>query len=311
MKWPHFEIITVKPTYSPKHYCLFSTCDHLSIRVSDRRLRPLIPLNDFSSETSGPIFFILDAKLSVNGGLRICSNGHGLLIKMAAMPVHGNKTPLRTLLQNQASFKDEYWYIASGTQGLPSLFKWWFVQMMTLGWHLTFLRQAQICILWLVWGNLEKSVSQDVLKTNGCNLQCMIKAANPFSNNQYCTPHPPPPPPTHTHTQFSSPSYQISYWAVCRRAIINLFNDPASIKMAAMHIYVKALKTLLLQNQKSFKAKSWYISSGTIGLPNLTLGGHLTFLRQGQICIFMEKILKSQFLKTYERLLAETQCLSK
>ena len=264
VKWPHFEIITVKSTYSPKHYCFFSTCDHLSIRVSDRRLRPLIPLNDFSSETSGPIFFIFDVKFSVNGGLRICSSGHGLLIKMAAMPVHGNKTPLRTLLQNQASFKDEYWYIASGTQGLPSLFKWWFVQMMTLGWHLKFASYD--------WFG-------EILKSQFLKMYWRLMAAtyNVWSKQQtllvttsIVPPTPPHPHPTHTHTQFSSPSYQISYWAVCRRAIINLFNDPASIKMAAMHIYVKALKTLLLQNQKSFKAKSWYISSGTIGLPNLT-----------------------------------------
>ena len=32
--------------------------------------------------------------------------------------------------------------------------------------------------------NIEKSFSQNVLKTNGWNLQCMIEVANPFSYNQ-------------------------------------------------------------------------------------------------------------------------------
>ena len=32
--------------------------------------------------------------------------------------------------------------------------------------------------------------------------------------------------------------------------------------MAAMPIYVKPPKNLLLQNQESFEAESWYIASG-------------------------------------------------
>ena len=31
---------------------------------------------------------------------------------------------------------------------------------------------------------IENSVSQNVFKTKGCNLQCTIKVANPFSYNQ-------------------------------------------------------------------------------------------------------------------------------
>ena len=58
------------------------------------------------------------------------------------------------------------------------------VQLMTLGWHLTFLRQGQICIPMHLYGeNTENSVSQNVLKTNGWNLQYMIKVANTFSYN--------------------------------------------------------------------------------------------------------------------------------
>ena len=51
-----------------------------------------------------------------------------------------------------------------------------FVQMMTVGRPLTFLRQDQICITIHLYGeNVEKSFSQTLLKNNGWNLQCMIK----------------------------------------------------------------------------------------------------------------------------------------
>ena len=59
---------------------------------------------------------------------------------------------------------------------------------MTLGWHLT-LRQGQIYIPVHLYGEyIDNSVSQNVWKTNDWNLQCMIKAANPFSCNQNFVP---------------------------------------------------------------------------------------------------------------------------
>ena len=39
--------------------------------------------------------------------------------------------------------------------------------------------------------------------------------------------------------------------------------------MSAMPIYGKTLKNLLLQNQESFEAETWYIVFGTLVLPNL------------------------------------------
>ena len=62
--------------------------------------------------------------------------------------------------------------------------------MMTLAWHLTFLRQGQICVPIHLYGeNIENSVSQNVLQTTGRNLQCMIKVKkNPFSYNQNFVP---------------------------------------------------------------------------------------------------------------------------
>ena len=44
-----------------------------------------------TSETPGPIFFNLHEEPSVDGGLKICTNSHGLLIKRAAMPIYGKK----------------------------------------------------------------------------------------------------------------------------------------------------------------------------------------------------------------------------
>ena len=66
---------------------MMSYCDHFPSVV-----RPSTPLNNFSSETPGPIFFKCHQEPSVNGGLKIFTYGHGLLIKMAAMPIYGKNT---------------------------------------------------------------------------------------------------------------------------------------------------------------------------------------------------------------------------
>ena len=68
-----------------------------------------------------PIFFKLHFEPSVKGGFKICANGQGPLIKMAAMPIYG-KT-LKNLLQNKQSFWAESWNIASRTRGQPNLFR--------------------------------------------------------------------------------------------------------------------------------------------------------------------------------------------
>ena len=50
-------------------------------------------------------------------------------------------------------------------------------------------------------------------------------------------------------------------------------NDSVPLnKVAAMPIYGKTLKTLLLQNQEIFEAESWYISSETQDLPSVFKG---------------------------------------
>ena len=60
-----------------------SYCDNLQSFI-----RPSTPSNDFSSETLGPISFKLHVKPSAKGGLTISTSGHGLLSKMAAMPIY-------------------------------------------------------------------------------------------------------------------------------------------------------------------------------------------------------------------------------
>ena len=59
---------------------------------------------------------------SVKGRLKIYINGHGPFIKMRPCP-YMVKTLKNLLLQNQESFKAEFWYIVSWTQVLLSLFK--------------------------------------------------------------------------------------------------------------------------------------------------------------------------------------------
>ena len=48
-------------------------------------------LNNFSSETPGPIFFRLHVEPSVKEGLKICLNGQGLLIKIDPIPIYDKK----------------------------------------------------------------------------------------------------------------------------------------------------------------------------------------------------------------------------
>ena len=64
--------------------------------------------------------------------------------------------------------------------------------------------------------------------------------------------------------------------ASIERVLIICSNDSAPFnKMAAMPIYSKTLKYLLLQNQESFEAESWYIASGTQVLPICSNDGRM------------------------------------
>ena len=51
--------------------------------------------------------------------------------------------------------------------------------------------------------------------------------------------------------------------------IDNLFKWLCTIEQDGHHAHIKTLKNLFLQTQESFEAESWYIASGTEGLPSL------------------------------------------
>ena len=133
------------------------------------------------------------------------------------------------------------------------------VQMMVVGWPLTFLRQGQICAPLphphpqhtFVWENVEKSVSQYVLKTNGWHLQRMIKETKLFSYRYL--------------------PFLLGYIHVLNREIFkrrHRFHMGSSVermltidpmvprhwtRWPLCHYMVKSLKNLLLQYQKNLR----------------------------------------------------------
>ena len=157
-----------------------------------------------------------------------------------------------------------------------------FVQMMTLGWPLVFLLQG-LCILLHLYGeHIEKSFSQNVLKTNGWNLQCMIRVANPFSYNKNCV-LPGLSALVHglytciklCNLQTSSLKWLDHFFtdfsgAFCWRGIVSLFKGSASWnKTAIIPIYCKEHLKIFFSRIKKALTESWYIALGSKGLPKL------------------------------------------
>ena len=82
------------------------------------------------------------------------TNSHGPLTKTTVMPINGKILKI---------FAAESWYKVLGNQGLASLFKWRSQVVL-----LPLSRQDQSCVPIHLYGlNVEKSFSQNVLKTNG------------------------------------------------------------------------------------------------------------------------------------------------
>ena len=85
------------------------------------------------------------------------------------------KTLKNLLLQNHENFEAESRYIALATLG--------YLVCLNDGRRLTFdlfTVRSNLRLYTFVWGNVEKSFSQYVLKTNCWNLQCMIKEVKLF-----------------------------------------------------------------------------------------------------------------------------------
>ena len=95
-------------------------------------------LNIFSSETTGPIKVRFHMELLLDGGTKVCSNGHGHMTKMASMHICGK------ILKKSSSLepKGPWPWILVCIIGCSSTTK--FAQMMTLGWHWPILWQGQI-----------------------------------------------------------------------------------------------------------------------------------------------------------------------
>ena len=75
--------------------------------------------NIFSPETTGPIEAKFHLEPPWDGRTKVCSNGPGHIIKMAAMPINGKNLKKNLLLRNQKTDDLETWYAASGARVLP------------------------------------------------------------------------------------------------------------------------------------------------------------------------------------------------
>ena len=98
---------------------------------------------------------------------------------------------------------------------------------------------------------------------------------------------------------------QTSCGAFCQSGVENLYKRLRSVKLDWRHAHMY-LKNLLLQNQESFEAESWYIASGTLGLPSLfkwwpwvNIWSFYGTTKFASLCICMGKMLNYDFPKIY------------
>ena len=79
-------------------------------------------LNTFSSETTGSIETKFHMESPWDRETKVCSNGPGHIIKMAAMPIYGKNLKKSSPPEPKADDLQS-WYAALGARVLPSLFK--------------------------------------------------------------------------------------------------------------------------------------------------------------------------------------------
>ena len=89
-------------------------------------------------------------KLLWDGETKVCSNGPGHMIKMAAMPIYGKNVKKSSTLELKGRWP---WNLVC-IVGCSSTTK--FAQMMTLSWRWPILRQGQIWSLMLLYGKKVK-----------------------------------------------------------------------------------------------------------------------------------------------------------
>ena len=111
----------------------------------------------FSSLTTGQIETKFHVKPPWDGGTKVCSNGHGHMIKVAAMPIYGKN--LKSSFTQEPKGLWPWNLICSIKCSNPSKF----VQIFTVGWPWPILRQGQIWSLMLLYG--KKSKTMDISET--------------------------------------------------------------------------------------------------------------------------------------------------
>ena len=139
-----------------------SFCDHLPSVVRPSVCMSFVhTLKTFPSKTPELIFFKLHVEPSVKGRLKICTNGHGPLIKMAAIPICG-KTLKNLLLWTKKAL------------GLNLGILNWGLKVYHVysnkDRRLTFdlFTARSVCVPIHLYGkNVEKSFSHNILKSNG------------------------------------------------------------------------------------------------------------------------------------------------
>ena len=91
-------------------------------------------------------------------GTKVCSNGLGHMTKMATMPIYG-KT-----LKNSSSLDSKGWWPWKFVCSIKCSNTTMFIQMMTLSWPWSFLRQGQIWSPMLLYANkLKQYIFQKLL----------------------------------------------------------------------------------------------------------------------------------------------------
>ena len=116
-RWPDWDLNPGTLTYSTS-----SLTTELPSHTVDLWHWSSVIFKFFSVEATRPIEAKFHVDFSWDGGTNVCSNGLGHMIKMVAMPIYGKN------LQKSTSLKPNGWWpwnAASGTQVLPSMFKWW------------------------------------------------------------------------------------------------------------------------------------------------------------------------------------------
>ena len=168
-----------------------------------------------------------------------------------------------------------------------------FVQMISLaiGWPLTFLRQGKICVPMHTYGeNVKKTLSQNVLKTNGWNLQWVIKIVKHLSYNQHSVPWGLPAYASGLYSNIKlsifkclflwnrlSNFHQISHGTFCQKGIANWFKWFRAIEQDGA---IKSSSPELRKLWDWILIYSIMDSRSTNFVQMMTVNWHLIFLQQ-------------------------------